>query len=110
MFMSLREEGVEAAGDFVELCARQFRKDGERKHFARGALTLGALTLAIPKVREARLQMERQRVVDGRPDSPVLEEGLQRITTSVRHANGVLIEDRLVFRRHVGTRQHATVG
>src|SRR6185369_6931173 len=104
MFTLLREECLDARHDFVELLTRQLREDRQRQHFLRGALTLGKLTFLVAEVREAGLEVQRERIVDRRADATFLEERLQRVALAAGNAQRVLVEDRLVFRRDVRRR------
>ncbi len=88
----------------------QFGIDRQREHFARGPLRLRARAGLIPEVREAGLEMQRQRVVHRRADAARLEVRLQLVAPLA--AQRVLVEDRLVGRvdrrrphlRHAGQR------
>src|SRR5688572_9362748 len=91
---SLAEEGAYARDDLVELRAREFREDGERHHLVRGLLGLRAGPFLVAEIREAGLQVERQRIVDRVPDPLRLQMVLERV--ALGHPDGVLIEDRLV--------------
>src|SRR5215208_1890669 len=85
------EEGAYACHHLVQLRLGELREDRQREHFLRRPFALGALAFAVPEVREAGLEVEWQRIVDGGPDTTLLEERLQRVAP--RCANRVLIED-----------------
>src|SRR5215212_2661889 len=78
---STAEARPHGADDLVELRARQLRIDGEREHFVRGALRLGAAARLVVQVREAGLKVQRERVVDRRADAALLEMRLQLVAT-----------------------------
>src|SRR5215216_1506995 len=70
-------ELADTRDDFVELRVRQLRVDRQREDFAGGTLRFGRRALLVPQVREAWLQVEGQRVVDGRSDAVRLQVRLQ---------------------------------
>src|SRR5579872_4158659 len=87
-------ESSNGVDDFIELRSRQLGIDRQGQDFLRGAFRLGAASFLVPDVREARLQVQREGIVDRVADAACLEGGLQ-IVAAVG-PDGVLIEDRLV--------------
>src|SRR5690348_15614596 len=73
------EEGAHPRNDLVELGVTQFGEDRQGEDLARGPLALGALPRAVAQVGEARLEVERQRIVDRGADATRLEERLQLV-------------------------------
>src|SRR4029079_7674789 len=78
----------------VELSVRQLRVDRQRENFTGRALGLRTASSFVTEVREAGLQVERQRIIDRAADPLLLEETLKLVTP--RNAQRVLIENRLV--------------
>src|SRR5262245_21888381 len=95
-------EGGNSVDNLVQLRARQFGKHWEGDDFLRSALGLGKGAFLVPEVRKARLEMQRQRVVNRCADLPRCQVLLELI--AVLGTNGVLIEYRNIFwideRRH----------
>src|SRR5262245_46707561 len=102
LFMLGRVKGSDRDRDLVQLGARQFRKHGERDDFLRGAFGFRERSFLVSEVREAWLEMQRQRVVYRRTDLPCRQVLLELVPTL--GADGVLVEDRDVLgideRRH----------
>src|SRR5512141_2346848 len=91
--------------DFVELARRQLGVNGKRNHFFRRFLALRKRSLGISEILEARLEMERERIVNRIAYSLLLQLFLKFVTS--RDPKGVLIVDRYVHaiddrRSHVG--------
>src|SRR3954462_10217959 len=84
------EEGAHPRNDLAELRVTQLGEDLQGEHLGRGALALRALALAVAQVGEARLEVQRERVVDRGADPARLEERLQLVPAG--HANRVLVE------------------
>src|SRR5580765_452588 len=100
--MPRRSASVERAhrsDDFIELALGQLREDWQRYHLCRRSLGLWTAPRLVAQVRETRLKMERERVVDRIADTSFLQEGLQIVAAG--NAERVLIEDRNVTRFHV---------
>src|SRR3954468_4115347 len=79
---SCAEVRVHRGHDLVELRSRQLGIDRQRQHFLRGTLALRALPLLVAEVGEARLEMERKRVVDGAAHASRLERGLEQVAAT----------------------------
>src|SRR3954469_10717735 len=88
-------ESADGIDDFVELAAVEFREDGQRQNFLRRALGFGTAAFAVSEVREARLEMQRQWIVNRRANLLALQICLQVIAPV--GANSILVEDRLVL-------------
>src|SRR5678816_74718 len=78
--------------DFIELALGQLREDRQRYHLCRRTLGLGTAPRLVTEVREARLKVERERIVNRSADTPFLQKGLQIVAAG--NAERVLIEDR----------------
>src|SRR5207302_1468792 len=76
----------------------QLREHRKREHFPGGPLRLGQAAGLVAQMREAVLQVERQRIIDRAPDALALEVRLQLVATLDAH--GVLVIDVLVPRVH----------
>src|ERR1041385_161781 len=74
----------------VELRPRQLRINRQRDPLARGLLGLGQRPFLITQVREARLAVQRDRIVHGVPDPFLLEVRLELVAPL--GAQGVLLE------------------
>src|SRR5215831_18568781 len=82
--------------DLVELVGCELWIDGQRQHFRRRTLRLGVAPGLVAEVREAWLEVQRQRIVDRCADALRLEIILKLVPA--RDADRVLVEDRLVRR------------
>jgi hypothetical protein len=91
-YAAASKEGSHCLDHFVELRRGEFGKNGQRQHFERRAFGLGTLPLQVPEIREARLQVQRERIVDRAADTAILEMRLQRL--ALRHPDRVLVVDR----------------
>src|SRR5215213_9292580 len=92
--LSIAIEFLDGRYNGVELFFGQLRVNRKRQDFSRGPLALGAGAFGIAEIREARLKMERQWVVDVVSDSVGREVGGQLV--SARYAQRVLVVDRHV--------------
>src|SRR5579862_742952 len=93
-------ECTNSAHDLVELTSFQFGIDRERNDLFGGTFGMRTRPLLIAEIREARLKVKRQRIVDRAADLLVREESSQVVPTL--HPQGVLIEDRFVGAVHAG--------
>src|SRR5215471_20694093 len=91
MEMSPAIECPHVMDDLVDLVGGELWIDGQRQHFGRRTLRLGAAPGLVAEVGEARLQVQRQRIVDRRADALRLEIILKLVPA--RDADGVLVED-----------------
>src|SRR5687768_13069221 len=97
--MDGRSAAIEPAhpGDhLVQLRPGELGEHRQRQHFGGRTLRFRTLPLLVAQVREARLEMEGQRIVDRRADALLLQVRLEGIPTL--RAQRVLIVDRLVRR------------
>src|SRR5689334_13719305 len=71
-----RSDGID---HLVQLRAGELGIDGQRQDLLCRFLRLGALPFPVAEIREARLQVERKRIVDRRTDTAFLEKCLQLV-------------------------------
>src|SRR5690606_12022944 len=67
--VSAAVECAHDAHDFVFLCLRQLRVHRQRQYFVRCTFGFGTLPLLVAEVCKALLEMQRERIVYGRPDA-----------------------------------------
>src|ERR1019366_9893338 len=77
----------------------EFSKHGQRQHFFRGALGFGEVAFAVSEIDEARLQVQRDGIVDLGPDL-ARGEKLAQLFAAVG-ADDVLMENMVSGRRCV---------
>src|SRR5205085_4589778 len=87
------EEAAERLDDVLLLLGRQLGEHRERERLAGGALGLREVACLVAQVGEAGLQVERDRVVDLRPDAVLSEVFEQRVAAPFRDADDVLVDD-----------------
>src|SRR5687767_9675440 len=87
---------TDGADHFVLLCARELGKDGYRDHFASGSFGFRQRSFLVSEIREARLEVQRQRIVDRVAN--LLRAQMRLELVAPLDAQRVLVEDRNVIR------------
>src|SRR6185437_5258512 len=86
-----RVEALDCTGHMVDLRPGELRENGQRQYLASGTLRLGQLAGPVGQVREALLQVQRNRVIDLCPDT-CRRQVLPQLIAAVR-ADHVLVPD-----------------
>src|SRR5581483_3955187 len=92
----LLEEGSERVDHVVDLLGEELGEDGDRERLLGGALAHGERALGVAERREALLAVEREGVVDLRPDLLLLQVREERVAPALaRDAQHELVPDRV---------------